>query len=90
MYPYFIIFSPRHRFDHAPFFSMQKSEYTIPFYVKEDKSKAAAAEKKSWVNKSFTKKFSLRNFFLHKINFFVGNNYFAVDFFVVAKRFFCN
>ena len=42
-----------HRFDHAPFFSMQKSEYTIPFYVKEDKSKAAAAEKKSWVNKSF-------------------------------------
>ena len=22
------------RFDHAPFFSMQKSEYTIPFYVK--------------------------------------------------------
>ena len=43
-----------HRFDHAPFFSMQKSEYTIPFYVKEDKSKAAAAEKKSWVNKSFT------------------------------------
>ena len=53
MYPYFNIFH-HHRFDHAPFFSMQKSEYTIPFYVKEDKSKAAAAEKKSWVNKSFT------------------------------------
>ena len=48
-----LIIFHHHRFDHAPFFSMQKSEYTIPFYVKEDKSKAAAAEKKSWVNKSF-------------------------------------
>ena len=67
MYPYFIIFSPRHRFDHAPFFSMQKSEYTIPFYVKEDKSKAAAAEKKSWVNESFYDSFFLFFFKVDKL-----------------------
>ena len=66
MHPYFIIFH-HYRFDHAPFFSMQKSEYTIPFYVKEDKSKAAAAEKKSWVNKSFHDLFfRLRTFFFNE------------------------
>ena len=36
------------RFDHAPFFSMQQSEFTIPFYVKDDKSAASTAEKKRW------------------------------------------
>ena len=39
-----------HRFDHAPFFSMQQAEFTIPFYVKEDKSVAAAAERQSWLS----------------------------------------
>ena len=38
-----------HRFDHAPFFSMQQAEYTIPFYVKEDKSVGATAERQSWL-----------------------------------------
>ena len=70
MHPYFIILH-HHRFDHAPFFSMQKSEYTIPFYVKEDKSKAAAAEKKSWVNKSFT------TFVLFEKVFFTVNKFFC-------------
>ena len=52
------------RFDHAPFFSMQKSEYTIPFYIKvefyicsfryliflqNDLSKAAAGERTRWL-----------------------------------------
>ena len=74
MYPYFIIFSPRHRFDHAPFFSMQKSEYTIPFYVKEDKSKAAAAEKKSWVKKVSTTSFSFLKLFLQLIIFLYETN----------------
>ena len=60
---------------------MQKSEYTIPFYVKEDKSKAAAAEKKSWVNKSFHYFFFVFETFSKLINFFVRNNYFAVEFF---------
>ena len=29
---------------------MQQAEYTIPFYVKEDKSAAAAAERQSWLS----------------------------------------
>ena len=29
------------RWDHAPFYAMEKPEYTIPFYVKNDKSDEA-------------------------------------------------
>ena len=38
------------RFDHAPFFSMQQDEYTIPFYVKNDFSEEALLEKKKFLN----------------------------------------
>ena len=38
------------RFDHAPFFSMQKDDYAIPFYVKNDKSDAAVLEKKKFLS----------------------------------------
>ena len=40
------------RFDHAPFFSMQMESYTIPFYVKNDKSETSTKEKNSWGNPS--------------------------------------
>ena len=43
------------RVDHAPFYSMQTEEYTIPFYVKNDKSEAAAKEQNSWFNPSRSK-----------------------------------
>jgi len=38
------------RFDHAPFFSMQKTDYAIPFYVKNDLSEEARRERENWIN----------------------------------------
>ena len=29
------------RWDHAPFFSMQQEKFTVPFYVRDDKSEYA-------------------------------------------------
>ena len=40
--------SAMRRIDHAPFTSIQTEDYTIPFYVKNDRSDFAAQAKRSW------------------------------------------